>query len=165
MTELQKLSDLSQVKKGDTIWTIQSGYGKVTSIIEGCYPIRTDEYSYCKNGLHSNDHEYPSAFLKNPFEHFEFKEREMWVSNDNKQWLKQKIIGRYKNYYLTFDLCGFASKIFTYEFAKEIEPEQPKDETFDALKGIIELFEKLTNALPVIANEEAYLKAKKIIEN
>lgn len=44
-------SDLSKVKVGDKIWTIQSGWTEVIQINEKTdYPIRTEEDSYTFDG-------------------------------------------------------------------------------------------------------------------
>ena len=62
-------SDLSNVKEGDKIWTIQEGWTEVTNVIKpALYPIKTEKDSYTFGGLYENEDKHPSAFLSNPFE-------------------------------------------------------------------------------------------------
>ena len=63
-------SDLSNVKVGDKIWTIQEGWVQVESISKKdvIYPILIKNYWYTLDGKLSEIDEHPSAFLSNPFE-------------------------------------------------------------------------------------------------
>jgi len=65
-------SDLSNVKVGDSIWTIQEGFEKVTEIDKSKHPIRTKSCCYTLKGQVYEDDIYPSAFLTNPFVDEEF---------------------------------------------------------------------------------------------
>jgi hypothetical protein len=60
--------DLSKVKKGDRIWTIEAGWEEVIDI-NSCnnYPIETKNSTYAIDGKWKEDHKYPSAFLECPF--------------------------------------------------------------------------------------------------
>ena len=61
---------LKDVKVGDFIWTIQSGWIEVIGIDdETVYPIKTVGSVYTRKGLYSFDDKYPSAFI-NPPEYF-----------------------------------------------------------------------------------------------
>lgn len=60
-------NDLSNVKKGDKIWTIEKGWEKVISIhYENNFPIETHNYCYDLNGKRICE-KFPSAFLEYPF--------------------------------------------------------------------------------------------------
>jgi len=63
-------SDLSKLKVGDSIWTIQEGNTKVVDIVKNDdYPIKTKKGSgLTLDGKYFNTDLYPSAFLTNPFE-------------------------------------------------------------------------------------------------
>lgn len=62
-------SDLSNVKVGDKILTIQHGWTEVVNVDRTkVYSIRTNTDSYTVDGLNVSYEEYPSAFLENPFE-------------------------------------------------------------------------------------------------
>jgi len=65
-------TDLSKVKVGDSIWTIQEGWAEVINISNLSYPIETKSKSYGLNGKYLNTNEHPSAFLTNPFVDEEF---------------------------------------------------------------------------------------------
>jgi len=65
-------SDLSKVKVGDSIWTIQKGNVKVIRIDNDGYPVVTESISYSKDGKVWTSDQYPSAFLTNPFIDEEF---------------------------------------------------------------------------------------------
>jgi len=61
-------SDLSKVKVGDSIWTIQEGWTEVKDNKNNAYyPIRTEYNCYTLDGKSSTDDQHPSAFLTNPF--------------------------------------------------------------------------------------------------
>jgi len=68
-------SDLSKVKVGDSIWTIQEGWTKVSDNKDSkYYPIRTENETYTLDGRLSTDDQHPSAFLTNPFEGYKVDE-------------------------------------------------------------------------------------------
>jgi hypothetical protein len=75
-------SDLSNVKRGDKIWTIENGWEKVfsTKYTEE-YPIETEENCYTLNGKRNILNEFPSAFLEYPF-----KEQE--IEKDTLVWFR-----------------------------------------------------------------------------
>ena len=60
--------DLSKVKKGDRIWTIEAGWEEVIAINSGDkYPIETISNCFTIDGLRWRGDKYPSAFLEYPF--------------------------------------------------------------------------------------------------
>jgi hypothetical protein len=60
-------SDLSKVKVGDKIWTIQEGWIKVIANSEDVYPIETELNNYTIDGKFNTYDKHPSAFLECPF--------------------------------------------------------------------------------------------------
>jgi hypothetical protein len=88
---IKKLSDLSNVKVGDTIWTVQDGETKVISVKNGKYhPIKTVDAIYTIDGKFLVNDQFPSAFLKNPFE-----SQERWVEvrdDEEEEWVRKKLI-------------------------------------------------------------------------
>jgi hypothetical protein len=90
--EILKLADLSNVKVGDTIWTIPNGeIGVIGVILEDDYPIKIGRTTYQLDGKNYSDDKYPSAFIRNPFENIGFQERWMLVSYDGKTWKRRKV--------------------------------------------------------------------------
>ena len=98
-------SDLSNVKVGQKIWTIQEGWTEVTEIdIENeiMYPIRIGNEWYSLDGKCYKNDNHPSAFLSNPFEK-EITEADedyiligfnVWVGNEY-DWDLQGLINKY----------------------------------------------------------------------
>ena len=75
-------SDLSKVKVGDKIWTIQSGWVEVIKINEKTnYPIETEEDSYTLDGKNTIFEKHPSAFLEYPF-------KEQPIEKDTLVWFR-----------------------------------------------------------------------------
>jgi hypothetical protein len=75
-------SDLSKVKVGDKIWTIETGWEEV--IDKGYsrnYPIKTPSNSYTFDGKISDEYKYPSAFLEYPF-------KEQPIEKDTLVWFR-----------------------------------------------------------------------------
>ena len=73
-------SDLSSVKVGDKIWTIQEGWTEVENITGSIYPIKVGKYSYTLDGKKQLGYKHPSAFLINPFEITREIEEEILIS-------------------------------------------------------------------------------------
>ena len=127
--EQLKLADLSSVKVGDTIWTIQEGDVDVIAI--GNNYIKTIKFYYYFNDKKQELHKHPSAFTKNPFENVGFQERWMMVSDNNTSWMKRKVFmqknGKFiswSNAYTDEDVA-VTSITRTWKYAKEIE--EPKE--------------------------------------
>jgi hypothetical protein len=130
--EQLKLADLSSVKVGDTIWTIQEGEGMVLGIGQNThYPIKTNKYSYTIDGKHHIGDKYPSAFTKNPFENVGFQERWMMVSTNERHWFKRKVFIQKNGYFISWDNAETdeaveeALRVAPWQYAKEIE--EPKE--------------------------------------
>jgi hypothetical protein len=96
-------SDLSKVKVGDKIWTIQRGWEEVLDKeYSHDYPIKTPNDSYTFGGKIADEDKYPSAFLEYPF-----KEQE--IEKDTLVWFRGHIdnhfnIGYYSHYDMSTDL-------------------------------------------------------------
>jgi hypothetical protein len=123
--EILKLADLSNVKIGDTIWTIDSGEVTVSNIsINNNYSIETSAGgTFTLNGKYAKTDKFPSAFIRNPFENINtFQEREMMVSNDNINWYKRNVFYKRNDLFLT-DISRGRGRVFLgWKYAKEIEP-------------------------------------------
>lgn len=124
--EILKLADLSNVKVGDTIWTIESGEVTVSNIlINDNYQIKTrDRWTFTLNGKYAKTDKFPSAFIRNPFENINtFQEREMMVSNDNINWYKRNVFCKRNNLFLADPPSwrGLREEGW-WLYAKEIEP-------------------------------------------
>jgi hypothetical protein len=77
-------NDLSNLKKGDKIWTIENGWEKVISICyENNFPIETNNYCYDLNGKRINE-KHPSAFLEYPFEEQEIEKDTLVYYRDSR---------------------------------------------------------------------------------
>jgi len=96
--KLKKLSDLSNVKVGDTLWHFMLG----DVVVKGIYTFSDKPYVM---DVESNGKEHtlnlewlrgerllPALFLKNPFtEEPSFKERWMMVSNNGEDWWRRRV--------------------------------------------------------------------------
>lgn len=82
-------SDLSKVKVGDKIWTIQNSFTEVLTVnLDRDYSIVTEECSYTIDGkLHISD-KHPSAFLEYPFKELSIeKDTLVWFrDSENEAW-------------------------------------------------------------------------------
>ena len=137
-------SDLSNVKVGDTIWTIQDEYTKVIAVNNpATYPIETATHSYALDGKFRMSDKFPSAFLTNPFEREEWEERVMEVSDDQKSWIKRVVFTKCKNGYAAYDRAqSIEATVHSvgaciWEHAREIEV-QPEPESVEMTIAEIE---------------------------
>lgn len=91
-------NDLSKVKVGDKIWTIQEGWTKVTKINEYSYPIETTfPFSYNFDGKSYLSHKYPSAFLECPF-------KDLPIERDTLVWYRDIEVDSWRiGYYSHFE--------------------------------------------------------------
>jgi len=90
-------SDLSKVKVGDKIWTIESGWIKVINTKGGnLYPIDTENHSYTLDGKVTIYDKYPSAFTEYPFkEQLIEKDTLVWFrDSENENWM----VGYYSHF-------------------------------------------------------------------
>jgi hypothetical protein len=132
--KIKELSDLSNLKVGDTLWTL---FGEETIIdINNFteYKIQTDDNYFTLTGKFLSEHEYPSAFIKNPFIEIvnmnKFQERWMMVSDDDIKYVKRKVFMIKNGKYLAWvnaetdeDIIKIVG-VFNWNYAKEIQ--EPK---------------------------------------
>ena len=133
--EILKLADLSNVKVGDTIWTIDSGEVEVTNIIpntlNNTFPIRTSDSTFTLDGRYQYRDKYPSAFTRNPFENIGFQERWMLVSSGGGDWVRRKVFMGKNGKFLAWNGAETDEEVIKsvnsigWNYAKEIE--EPKD--------------------------------------
>lgn len=90
-------SDLSKIKVGDKIWTIEDGWINVISIErDENYPIYTKNNTYTFDGKVNIGDKYPSAFLEYPF-------KEEPIEKDTLVWFRDSeksswIVGYYSHF-------------------------------------------------------------------
>jgi len=91
-------SDLSKVKVGDKIWTIQDGWIEVIKIEneEPYFVIDTEYETYTIDGKSRIKDKYPSAFLEYPFkEQLIEKDTLVWFrDSENENWM----VGYYSHF-------------------------------------------------------------------
>lgn len=82
-------SDLSKVKVGDKIWTIEDGWTNVISIErDEDYPIYTKNNTYTFDGKVNIGDKHPSAFLECPF-------KEQPIERDTLVWFRDSEDGNW----------------------------------------------------------------------
>ena len=129
--EILKLADLSNVKVGDTIWTIMEGYVKVKKTCWDEYSINAGRWLYTINGKTFTSNKYPSAFTKNPFETIGFQERWMMVSSDEIGWVKRKVFTQKNNRFVAWNSADNEESVLLtvssvgWKYAEEIK--EPKE--------------------------------------
>jgi hypothetical protein len=136
---IKKLSDLSNVKIEDTIWTIFDGYVEVESIdFNANYPIKAVGATYAIDGKSRITDHFPSAFLKNPFENIS-NERWVEVSNDKTCWFKRKLIREKNGKFIcwtnaeTDEKVEEATKATNWDYMREIEEPEEIEITLDEI--------------------------------
>lgn len=136
---IKKLSDLSNVKAGDIIWTIQEGLVEVKDVDEtGTYPIHTKDDTYTLKGFRVKDDLFPWAFLKNPFE-----SQERWVEvrnyEEEEEWLRRKLIMEKNGKFICWKFAETdeevekASSTTTWNYMREIEEPKQIELTLDEI--------------------------------
>lgn len=102
-------SDLSKVKVGDKIWTIQNSFTEVLTVnLDMDYSIITEDCSYTIDGkLHISD-KHPSAFLECPF-------KEQPIEKDTLVWFRDSessswFVGYYSHFKDGIHYCFDYSK-------------------------------------------------------
>jgi hypothetical protein len=102
-------SDLSKVKVGDKVWTIEAGWEEVIAI-NSCnkYPIETENSTYAIDGKWKGDHKHPSAFLENPFKEQPIEKDTLVWFRDNEQ--ESWRVGYYSHFKDGNHWCFCASK-------------------------------------------------------
>jgi hypothetical protein len=156
--KLRKLSDLSKVKVGDTIWTIINGEEAVIFVgkIQGVNCVETLNSIYTPDGKCVIHDLFPSAFLKNPFNELDKQNNERWVkvSNDEVRWHKRKLIMIKNNRFLvwggaeTNEEVKKTVHIDNYIYCKEINEEIPQQIAIQELGKIYGLsYDEIVNIL------------------
>jgi hypothetical protein len=89
-------SDLSKVKVGDKIWTIQNGWTKVVNVNTDSFPIQTEGSCFTIDGKRWKNDKYPTAFLEYPFKEQEIeKDTLVWFRDDeDENWM----VGYYSHF-------------------------------------------------------------------
>jgi hypothetical protein len=103
-------SDLSKVKVGDKIWTIQDGWTKVIKIDdeEPHFIIDTKNETYTIDGRSKRGDKHPSAFLEYPFKEQPIeKDTLVWFRDDEETSWK---VGYYSHFKDGFHRCFRKSK-------------------------------------------------------
>jgi hypothetical protein len=105
-------SDLSKVKVGDKIWTIQDGWIEVIEIDneEPYYVIDTGKENYTIDGKFRKGDKYPSAFNEYPF-----KEQVQVIEKDTLVWFRNGtdenwMVGYYSHIENEIHRCFIESK-------------------------------------------------------
>ena len=121
-------SDLSKVKVGGKIWTIEDGWTNVINIEHtDKYPIETENYTYTIDGKFDKNDKYPSAFTEYPF-------KEQPIEKDTLVWFRDNEsacwkVGYYSHYEDGQHWCFDSSKksteteeLTTWEIVKTENP-------------------------------------------
>jgi hypothetical protein len=89
--------DLSKVRLGDRIWTIEEGWTKVVDIdLDSKYPIETRNNTYALDGKVNVGDKHPSAFLEYPLKEQEIeKDTLVWFRDtEDQHWM----VGYYSHF-------------------------------------------------------------------
>jgi hypothetical protein len=145
------MKTLENIKVGD--WVKM----QVSEVEEGrIFPIKIsagngfDPISFTNDGKYYEG-EKQVIFPLEEHEQPKFKERWMMVSEDEENWYKRKVFACKKNYYIawsdaiTDEEVKDIYEVTTWQFAKEIEEEQPKELSLEERVKILE--EKLSKKL------------------
>jgi hypothetical protein len=101
--------DLSKVKVGDRIWTIEAGWEEVIDKdYSRNYPIKTPGNSYTFDGKISDEDKHPSAFLEYPFKEQPIEKDTLVWFRDNEQ--ESWRVGYYSHFKDGNHWCFCASK-------------------------------------------------------
>lgn len=115
------MKQFENLKVGDIVWTIQTGYAKVTSISDTKnYPILVDGWaSYTLDGKWGCRDKYDSLYLENPFKE-SFESRWMMVS-DGDEWRKRLVIAKYNGRFVAEDVLKLKdrSHFTSWKYARE----------------------------------------------
>ncbi len=133
-------SDLSKVKVGDWVLTLQFGWGKVEEIAKNMYPIkiraRADAVSYSMSGKRHSYDTYPTCFpIDQAPECFleiygpppvEFREHEpVWISEEGVIWKIALFLNRDKDgtywVYDTVNTAHYSGGRKGYKYCRKLE--------------------------------------------
>ena len=95
--KLKELSDFSDAKVGDKVYSVRYGEQLIVSIISNAkFPIQTSNCSYTIDGKHYTDDLHPILFKSNPFiEIAKLNNEERWIEVFDgvaNRWIKRKLI-------------------------------------------------------------------------
>lgn len=142
-------SDLSKVKVGDRIWTIQDGWVKVKNVNHSSYyPIFAGNSSFTLDGREVECNAHPSAFTFNPFEQQPFDGYWAMVSNapiteKNKGYKRFVFMEKNGNYIAwygaeTDEQVAKAIDLTGWDYAQRIpDPEPIPEYTVEELTALI----------------------------
>ena len=138
--KLKELSDFSDAKVGDKVYSLRYGEQLIVYIISNAkYPIQTNNCSYTINGKHYTDDLYPILFKSNPFieiaklNNKESKNNEeRWIEvYDNKLyiWIRRKLVAVRNNKAICWSRATNdeevlnATDVYSWDKWREIQPE------------------------------------------
>lgn len=109
----------NRLKVGDVVWTIQTGYGNVTSVTAGInYPIMVNEWaSYTIDGRFGCRDIFNSLYATTPFKE-SFEPRWMMVS-DGDEWRKRFVIAKHNGRFVAEDVLKDSSHFTSWKYARE----------------------------------------------
>ena len=121
------MENFEYLKVGDVVWTIQTGYGNVTSITSGInYPITVNEWaSYTTDGKFGCRDEFKSLYAEAPFTEI-FKPRWMMVCDFVDRWKKRFVIAKYNDRFVAIEGANTEEKlkdnyaIICWKYAKKL---------------------------------------------
>lgn len=124
------MSKFKNLKVGDKVWTIQTGYGKVTSINDTInYPILVEGWaSYNLDGKFGCRDAHESLYLTDPFENCK-QGKWMLVSFDEQTWYKRFVTEEKDGFYVAWDRAQtdeeliYTGTLSNWKYAKELEPD------------------------------------------
>jgi len=144
---LKELSDFSDAKVGDKVFSFFEGESEIKGVFGVDYPIKIKESWYTLNGKYTTGNKFPMLFKRNPYEAIAelfsnnngFEERWMMVSNDNNDWRKRKVFMVKNNLYLAWDIAETDEQVdrtcivSNWDYAKEIEEEKDVELTLEEI--------------------------------
>lgn len=111
------------LKVGDIVWTIQTGYAMVTSVTAGIsYPIVVQEWaSYTKEGKWGCRDQYNSLYFDDPFRVEEDTyPKWMMVCNKDTDWYRKFILNEHAGHY--YSICGRDTGNDVWQYARPCAP-------------------------------------------
>lgn len=132
--KLKELSDFSDAKVGDKVYSILCGEQVITKIYKSeSYPICINRNAYTTNGKMSVDHLFPTIFKSNPFiEIAKLNNEERWVEvYDDKLhiWITRKLVAIRNNKAICWSRATNdeevlnATDVYSWDKWREIQPE------------------------------------------
>lgn len=159
---LEEISDLSNIKVGDKLFSTMFGDVTVESLEDNTrYPIEVcsldgkirGSWSFTKDGRYYYDYDYglQVLFLSNPFDlitNNNSGEKWMMVSHDKRVWVKRRVIKKVGDKYVVWNQADTDEQVdteiytATFPYAKEIMREiqvtiELTDKEIDFLKNLV----------------------------